>query len=153
MVAKVWNQFRYMGTQTIQITPTCWNQIISGHSSVSIYTTPNTGQDYYKGKRKAEVRVNFNVDQPIPAGGSIQINFPTSVPVVYPHCRSMTNLGSTASVGSATYTGEVGCLVQTTNTSSRSWVITGFNTIAGGTNVVIVGEIDLPNSSGSMGYG
>jgi len=43
-----------MGTQTIQITPTCWNQLITGFSNtVQIYTTPNTGQDYYKGKRKA----------------------------------------------------------------------------------------------------
>ena len=140
MVAKVWNQYRYMGTQTLQITPTCWSQLTTGFSNtVQIYTTPNTGQDYYKGKRKAELRVNFNVDQPVPAGGSIQINFPPSVTVVYPHCRSMNNLGSTASVGGAIYTGEVGCLVQTTNTSSKSWVITGFNTINAGSYVAIVG--------------
>jgi len=65
----------------------------------------------------------------------------------------MTNLGSTASVGGTSYTGEVGCLVQTTNTSSKSWVITGFNTITAGSYVAIVGEIDLPTSSGYMGYG
>ena len=139
MVARIWNQYRYMGTQTIQVSPTCWNQIRSGPSSVSIYSTPNSGNDYYVGRRRIEVRVNFYLGQPVPAGGTIQINFPTSVTVVYPHCRSMTNLGSAATVGGASYTGEVGCLVQTTNSGSKSWVITGFNALTISSSIVIVG--------------
>jgi len=83
--------------------------------------------------------VNFYLGQPVPQGGTIQINFPTSVPTVYPHCRSMTNLNSAASVGGASYSGEVGCLVQTTNSGSKSWVITGFNALAGSSYIAIVG--------------
>jgi len=35
MVAKIWNQKRYVGTNTINITPTCWNQIRGTFSSYS----------------------------------------------------------------------------------------------------------------------
>lgn len=52
MVARVWNQYRYMGNQVLQVTTTCWNQLLSSPSSVSIGSTPGNSQDYYKGKRR-----------------------------------------------------------------------------------------------------
>jgi hypothetical protein len=51
--------------------------------------------------------------------------------------------------GSTQYNGEVGCLVQ----NIRSWVITGFNLLPAGSNVFIVGYIDMPNSYGNIGTG
>ena len=61
----------------------------------------------------------------------------------------MTNLGSAISAQGSSYNGEIGCLVQNT----RSWVLTGFNAIAVGTLVKVVGMIDLPSTSGSIGAG
>jgi hypothetical protein len=52
MVAKVWNQQRYMGNLIMNLSPACWNQIISGPSSVSIATTGYNNYDAYYSKRK-----------------------------------------------------------------------------------------------------
>ena len=90
----------------------------------------------------------------IPSGGSVQIVFPTKVPKVYPHCRSMTNLGSKlVAEGSTNNNGEVGCLVQTTNSGAKSWVITGFEALGNSQYIRIVGRIDYPNSNGYLGAG
>jgi len=94
MVAKVWNSQRYMGNHTINISPTCWNQLLGTMSSVTLRTTPNTGKDYYIGRRKAEFYTQFTVQYAVPVGGTISIVFPSKIPKIYPHCRSMTNLGS-----------------------------------------------------------
>lgn len=52
LVSKIWYNQRYLGTHTIQITPTCWNQLIGSMSSVSIASTAGSGRDLYKNKRR-----------------------------------------------------------------------------------------------------
>jgi hypothetical protein len=150
LVAKVWYNQRYIGTHTIQLSPSCWNQLIGSFSSVSIGSTSGNNYDLYYNRRRSEVYVYFTTTYYLPSTGSIIINFPTSIPRIYPHCRSMTNLGSLLYAQGTSYNGEIGCLVQNT----RQWVITGFNALSGGSVVRIVGKIDLPVSqSGWIGGG
>lgn len=149
LVAKMWSNKRYIGTHTIQITPTCWNQLYGSINSVGIGSIASNSYDAYLNKRRFQVQVTFTTSYNIPATGSIVIKFPTSIPRIYPHCRSMTNLGSTLYAQGTSYNGEIGCLVQNT----RHWVLTGFNALNGGSYVVIVGQIDLPSSSGWIGAG
>lgn len=40
------------------------------------------------------MKVSFRTDNGIPAGGSIEIKWPSSIPLAYPHCRSMISQGS-----------------------------------------------------------
>ena len=40
-------------------------------------------------------------------------------------------------------------MVQNTN----KWVITGFSDVAAGTTIIIVGQVDLPSVTGSIGAG
>lgn len=142
IVAKMWYNQRYIGTHTVQLSPTCWNQLRGGLSSVSVASTAGNNRDMWLGKKRAEVRVSFTTQNPIPATGSIVIVWPTNIPRIYPHCRSMTNLGSALYAhGSTNYDGEVGCLVQ----NVRHWVITGFNALPAGSYVSIVGLIDIGN--------
>lgn len=105
LVAKVWNQQRYMGTHTLTISTACWNQVHGTFTSVAVTTTPATNRDWYLGKRKAEAYVSFVTAYPIPVGGTIEIVFPSGVPRIYPHCRSMTNLGSKLYAQGTTYSG------------------------------------------------
>lgn len=150
MVAKVWINQRYIGTHTLQITPTCWNYLRGSLTSNSVVTTASSGYDRFLGKRRAEVIVTFTTTYNLPASGSVIVVFPSSIPRIYPHCRSMTNLGSKLYAEGSTYNGEVGCLVQNT----RQWVITGFAALTGGSVVKIVGFVDLPlTQSGSIGTG
>jgi hypothetical protein len=149
LVAKIWNQQRYMGTHTINISPTCWYQLHGTFGSVTVTTTTGSGRELYLNKRKVEAYVSFTTNYIIPLGGTLQIYFPSGVPRIYPHCRSMNNLGSALTAIGATENGEIGCLVQGT----RSWVITGFSQLAAGSTVIIVGLIDLPSSYGYIGYG
>jgi len=61
----------------------------------------------------------------------------------------MTNLGSTLiAEGSGGFSGEIGCQVQTTSSGAKSWVITGFEALPGGSYIRIVGLMDYPASSG-----
>lgn len=152
LVAKVWINQRYIGTHTITITPSCWNQLRGTPSSVTVKTTSSNEWDLQLGKRRAEVSVSFYISTTLFDGGSLLINWPSSIPRVYPHCKSMTNLGSDLVVRNSggSYDGEIGCLVQNT----RQWVITGFTQINGGSYIVIVGWIDLPTSqNGYIGTG
>lgn len=89
------------------------------------------------------MRIDFNVRHIVPKGGSIQIKWGSNVPKAYPHCRSMTTLGSILTAEGGSYNGEIGCLVQNT----RSWVITGFNQLPAGSKVILAGYIDFPSSS------
>lgn len=95
----------------------------------------------------------------VPVGGSIEIQFPnnlTTVPAIKMHCRSAVTMGS-ALMGfntgkpSVNVQGEVGCTVQNT----YSWIITGFDLLPAGSQVIIYGMIDFPlaavNTLG-MGY-
>lgn len=72
------------------------------------------------------MKVTFRTINGIPAGGSIEIKWPTSIPQAYPHCRSMISQGSVLYAQGQTYNGEIGCMVQNT----RSWVITSFQAVA-----------------------
>lgn len=49
--------------------------------------------------------VSFTLDNYLPAGGSIEIVWPTKVPKVYPNCRSMTNYGSALTAQGRSYNG------------------------------------------------
>lgn len=69
MVAKVWSQGRYRGTTTTTISTTCWNQIRSSPTNVNLYATASSY--YYEGRRKLEVRIDFQVEEPLPADGTI----------------------------------------------------------------------------------
>ena len=95
----------------------------------------------------------------VPIGGTIEIQFPnnsTTVPAIKMHCRSAVTMGS-ALMGFNTgkpaqnVQGEVGCTVQNT----YSWIITGFDQLSAGSQVIIYGTIDFPtvpvNTLG-MGY-
>ena len=153
ITARLWSNQRYMGTKTINISPTCWSQCrtYTNGGTVTLKTTAgnSNGLDWYLGKRKIEYYVSWTTVTAIPAGGSIVIVFPASVPKIYPHCRSMANLGSTLDAEGGSTNGEIGCMVQNT----RQWVITGFNALPASSYVVIVGLIDLPNSNGYLGAG
>lgn len=72
------------------------------------------------------MKVSFRTDNGIPAGGSIEIKWPSSIPLAYPHCRSMISQGSVLYAQGQAYNGEIGCMVQNT----RSWVITSFQAVA-----------------------
>jgi hypothetical protein len=152
LVARVWANQRYIGTHTIVLTTSCWNQLIGYYNSMTIAPTSTNSWDLYLGKRKTEVVVTFSTGFSLPATGSILINWPSSIPRIYPHCRSMTNLGSQlyAQGAGSTFDGEIGCLVQNT----RQWYITGFNALSAGSTVRIAGKIDLPTSQwGWIGAG
>jgi len=95
----------------------------------------------------------------VPIGGSIEIQFPnnlTTVPAIKMHCRSAVTMGS-ALMGFNTgkpalnVEGEIGCTVKNT----YSWIITGFDLLPAGSQVIIYGTIDFPtvpvNTLG-MGY-
>lgn len=92
------------------------------------------------------MQVTFTTQNYLPVNGSISIVWPNSVPTAYPHCRSMTNIGSQLYASSQSYNGEIGCMVQNT----RQWVITSFQALNGGSQVIIMGEIDFPTSYGSL---
>jgi hypothetical protein len=51
------------------------------------------------------MRVSFVLQNIVPVGGTVQIVWPTRVPAAYPHCRSMTNLGSALTASSQLYNG------------------------------------------------
>jgi hypothetical protein len=148
MVAKVWSSWRYMGTRTINISPTCWNQIVSTPTNFNIAAT-SSNYAYFQSRRKLEVQVQFQLQEPLPSDGSIEIKFNSNVPMVYPHCRSVTGMGSALNAQGSTNNGEIGCLVQ----NNYSWVITGFNAMTVNDWVIVVGFIDLPSSNGYIGGG
>jgi hypothetical protein len=79
--------------------------------------------------------VTFYSKNGIPAGGSIEIVWPSGVPKAYPHCRSVISQGSTLTAQSQLYNGEIGCMVQNT----RNWVITSFQAVAENAKIVILG--------------
>ena len=72
------------------------------------------------------------------------------------HCRSVVTMGSAlngynSGKGISNVEGEVGCTVQ----NSYSWIITGFDTLSAGSQVIIYGMIDFPTAAVNtlgMGY-
>lgn len=105
LVAKMWSNKRYIGTHTIQLSPTCWNQLIGSFNSVGISSIASSSYDAYLNKRRFQVQVTFTTTYSIPATGSIIVVWPSTIPRIYPHCRSMTNLGSTLYAQGTSYNG------------------------------------------------
>jgi len=110
-------------------------------------------------QKNVEVTVSFTVQHMVPVGGTIEIQFPnnsTTVPAIKMHCRSAVTMGSAlkgynTGKPSNNVEGEVGCTVQNT----YSWIITGFDTLLAGTQVIIYGMIDFPTAAVNtlgMGY-
>ncbi len=100
-------------------------------------------------RTRCEIVVSFTTTNLIPATGSIEIVFPSSVTKIYADCRSATGWGSALFAAAGSPSGEVGCLVQNTN----HWVITSFVPVTAGTTILIRGFIDLPVQSGTIGVG
>lgn len=94
LVAKVWYNQRYRGTHTLQITPGCWDELRGDFSSISIASTAYSNTDQFINKRRSEVQISFVTEYYIPSTGTVLIKFPSTIPRIYPHCRSMNNLGS-----------------------------------------------------------
>jgi len=51
LVAKVWQNQRYMGTHTINMVPACWNQMIGNINSLS-YDTTGGSRDYALNRKR-----------------------------------------------------------------------------------------------------
>jgi hypothetical protein len=92
--------------------------------------------------------VQFRTTNYIPAEGSLEVVFPSSVARVRPNCRSVTSLSS-GLLSQAGASGEIGCDVQDQN----HWVITSFQAAVPNTLIIIRGFIDLPSTAGSIGLG
>lgn len=105
ITAKVWINQRFVGNHTISLSPTCWNQLIGAFTSVGVSSTSSNGWDLQLGKRRTEVIVSFTTTENLPAGGTVLIVWPSSIPRIYPHCRSMTNLGSALVAEGTDYNG------------------------------------------------
>lgn len=97
LVAKVWYNQRYRGVHTLQLSTACWSELQGDFTSISISSTANSNNDRYKNKRRSEVQISFRTEYYIPSTGTVLIRFPPSIPRIYPHCRSMNNLGSSLS--------------------------------------------------------
>lgn len=105
-------------------------------------------QKLVQDKQFCDVVISFTTKNYIPASGTIEIVFPASVTGIQPNCRSATGLGSSL-VAQAGSSGQIGCQVQ----NSNSWVLTGFQALAGGSIVKIRGHIGLPSLIGTIGAG
>lgn len=93
MVARIWQNGRFMGFDHILIYAGNWFEIHGDIHSYSFATLGNTWERAI-GRRRTEMIVVFYTDNGIPAGGSIEIVWPTGIPKAYPHCRSMISQGS-----------------------------------------------------------
>lgn len=124
LVARIWQNGRFMGFDHLLISAANWFEIRGDIYGYSFSSVGNTWERA-KGRTKTEMQVSFRTDNGIPAGGSIEIIWPTSVPKAYPHCRSMISQGSVLYAQGQTYNGEIGCMVQNT----RNWVITSFQAV------------------------
>lgn len=147
----VWNNGRYLGKVVTTLSWSRWSEIRGGISSPTVYVE-GVGNKAVMGRRNTPVNVEFTTTNLIPATGSIEVKFPSAVPVVYSHCRSVITRGSGLFSAGGSYSGEVGCSAQFSN-SCWSWVVTGFSAVAAGTRVILYGFIDIPNQSGYLGTG
>lgn len=103
--ALVWQGQRYKGIDYITMNMNCQDDYLgsfvgySGASAIGLsdYNHPN--------RIKHQVKVDFTLRHVVPVGGTIQIVWPSSVTAAYPHCRSMTNLGSQLYAKGQTYNG------------------------------------------------
>ena len=137
----VWEDRRYVGTVTYDISPTRWLQI-QGAITLNSITVVGYPDKANMLKKDLEILVDFTVANPINLDGTVEIRFPAIITGIRSHCRSAVAAGSLLYSQGGAY-GEIGCTVQ-----SRSWVITGFQPITGPTRIKISGKIDIPSISG-----
>lgn len=149
----VWANNRYLGRVVTTLSWSRWSEIMGAlaFGTGNVYVEISTYKQV-RTRREVEINVDFTTVNPIPVGGTIEVKFPTSVPVVYTHCRSSITKGSRLYSAGGTYSGEIGCSVQFSN-SAYSWVVTGFAAVPAGTHVILYGKIDLPDQTGYLGTG
>ena len=142
--AMIWQGGRYLYINNINMHTGCQNEFrgtMSSTMAVSIPDANGYANDY--NKKRMQMKIEFNVRHEVPKGGTVEVVWGSNVPKAYPHCRSMTNIGSVLTAEGGSENGEIGCLVQNT----KNWVITGFDTLAAGSKVILEGDIDMPTSS------
>ena len=147
--ALIWQDYRYKGIDYTTMNSNCYNEIRGTLVNYWGVSSVRSSQAQTEGNRKHQVRIDFQVRHAVPAGGTIEIKWPSSVVAAYPHCRSMTNINSVLYAEGGNENGEIGCLVQNT----RSWVITSFATLAASSRVHLMGYIDLRTTHGYLGTG
>lgn len=100
----VWNNGRYLGKVITTLSWSRWSEIRGGISSPSVYVE-GSGSKAVMGRRNTPINVDFYNTNPIPATGSIEVKFPSSVPVAYSHCRSSITRGSGLFSAGGSYSG------------------------------------------------
>lgn len=92
-------------------------------------------------RKSTELLVSFTIsaDAPVPATGSIQIRFPSTV-IPDAQCRSAVTIGSAL----VSQTGEIACEVQ-----GNSWYITNFAELPVSSAVMIYGTATMPSVAGA----
>lgn len=88
----VWQDRRYVGTVTYDISPTRWLQIQGAivFTSVTVVGKPDK---LALGRKNCEIMVKFTTDNVLNLGGTVEIRFPTTVTNIKSHCRSAVEIG------------------------------------------------------------
>lgn len=92
--ALVWQGGKNKGIDYIVMNSYCWDDYRGTINSYNNAGTVGYSQEARVGKRKLQVKMDVTLKHAVPVGGTIQVVWPSSITTAYPHCRSMTNLGS-----------------------------------------------------------
>lgn len=95
--ALVWQSNRYRGIDYLTMTSNCRYDYLGTFVGYNGMSTVGLSNSQQPNKIKYQIQVDFQLRHAVPVGGTIQIVFPSSVTAAYPHCRSMTNEGSSLS--------------------------------------------------------
>jgi len=90
----VWQGNRFKGTEYITINSACQDDFDGTLVSYGGISEVGSGNQNHPNRRRHQVKIDFTLRHVVPVGGTIQVVWPSSVTAAYPHCRSMTNLGS-----------------------------------------------------------
>jgi hypothetical protein len=136
---------RYVSQVVMTISTAYWAELVDTVSISSNGFLQGSIYSAVKGSKKVTVFVEFSLPKYIPETGSIEIAFTGAA--AYSHCRSAVSLqvANTLMSKAASRIGRVGCLG-----SGEKWIITGFQLIPASTTIRVVGEIDLPSTSGTL---
>ena len=88
--ALIWQDYRYKGIDYTTMLTNCYNEIRGTLSNYYGVDSVRRTQAQTEGNRKHQLEIDFRVRHEVPAGGTIEIKWPSSVVAAYPHCRSMT---------------------------------------------------------------
>ena len=105
VTALIWHNQRYRGIDYITFTTSCYNEVRGTLQNYYGVSTVRGSGALREGNRKHQVKIDFQVRHQVPAGGSIVVVWPSSIPNVYEHCRSMTNVGSQLYAEGGNYNG------------------------------------------------